>query len=79
MLRESAYNLKTALHLNLELDGGTRRSRRTPGATVGDILNGYTRDVVLYRQARVAHRWWLGPWPNRAAQLLIDKTEVQPG
>jgi hypothetical protein len=27
---------------------------------VGDIPNGYTSDVVLYQQARVAHQWWYG-------------------
>jgi hypothetical protein len=32
-----------------------------------DIPNGYTSDVVSYRQTRVAHRWWSGLWPNRVA------------
>jgi hypothetical protein len=30
----------------------------------------YTSDVVLNRQAWVAHRWWLSLWPKRVAQLL---------
>jgi hypothetical protein len=31
-----------------------------PGATVGDIPNRYTSDVVLNQQARVAHQGWYG-------------------
>jgi hypothetical protein len=30
------------------------------GATVGDIPNRYTSDVVLNQQARVAHQGWYG-------------------
>jgi hypothetical protein len=30
------------------------------GATIGDIPNGYTNDVVLNQQARVAHQGWYG-------------------
>ena len=52
-----------------------RGSRRNPGATVGVMLSRYTHDGPQNRQARVAHSWWLGPWPNRAAQLLIDQVE----
>jgi hypothetical protein len=28
--------------------------------STGDIPNGYTSDIVLNQQARVAHRWWSG-------------------
>jgi hypothetical protein len=31
-----------------------------PGATIGDIPNRYTSDVVLNQQARVAHQGWYG-------------------
>jgi hypothetical protein len=27
----------------------------------------YINDIVSYRQVRVTHRWWFGPWPNRVA------------
>jgi hypothetical protein len=30
------------------------------GATVGDIPNRYTSDIVLNQQARVTHIWWYG-------------------
>jgi hypothetical protein len=30
------------------------------GATIGDIPNRYTSDVVLNQQARVAHQGWYG-------------------
>jgi hypothetical protein len=32
---------------------------------------GITNDIVINRQAQVAHSWWSGPWPDQAAQLLV--------
>jgi hypothetical protein len=40
---------------------------RPKTADVVDIPNGYISDVVSYQQTRVAHRWWSGLCPNRAA------------
>jgi hypothetical protein len=39
-------------------------------AAIGDMPNRYTSNVVLNQQARVAHKWWYGGYPYRAAQLL---------
>jgi hypothetical protein len=43
------------------MHGGCRwQSRSSLGATVGDMPNRYTSDVVLNQQARVAHQGWYG-------------------
>ena len=52
---------------------GLPHSIITDNGTVVDMLTRYPTVVSYFRQARVAHSWWLGPWPNRAAQLLIDQ------
>jgi hypothetical protein len=41
--------------------GGTSGATAPPApGHVGDIPNGYTSDVVLNQQARVAHQGWYG-------------------
>jgi hypothetical protein len=60
-------------------------------AIVKDIPNGYTSDVVLNRQAQVAHRWWSamawpggpvsgGPWRiSRKQELMADSWWLMHG
>jgi hypothetical protein len=39
-------------------------AKKIPVDAVGDIPNGYTSDVVLNQQARVAHQGWYGRLPT---------------
>jgi hypothetical protein len=44
--------------------------------SVGDIPNGYTSDVVLNQQARVAHQGWYGGFAIPGGPIAEDSTAV---
>jgi hypothetical protein len=46
------------------------------GATVGDIPNRYTSDVVLNQQARVAHQGWYGGFAIPGGPVAEGSTAV---